>query len=310
MEETTNVAISDEVVETSPNVTEESTTSNDVTSNEAETTDTSTTDDSTETKVETENQDGGEDATTPNWEKNYKEVQGAYTKVTQELAQLKKELEQKKSVVAPTGQIKDEFVQRAAQQLAMEELNAYRQSIFELDSEVQAEVNNLLNLYQNTGNKNYLDQAKEYYGSNFVGRIEANKYARSQELANQLESQRKEYQTKVKQEFEDGLKTSAPTAFAYQNKDSKFYCPELESAINGAIGNASPIDVENAIKNIEAKVIEKYKAGLAKVETAQNGVKGLVPPANKMQQQTTADKPLSEITDEKELSAVMDKYID
>ena len=161
--------------------------STEVTSQETESTTTEPVVTSEETMVDDTTQDTSNDSTvteteeaeppkqTQDWEKNYKELQSEFTKKTQELSQLKKQQEQANAVVEQSGQIKQSVINQVAQQIALEELSAYRNAVFELDDVAQKKVNTLLNAYQQTNNRQYLDQAKEFYGSNFVGAIEAQK---------------------------------------------------------------------------------------------------------------------------------------
>lgn len=294
--------------------------STEVTSQETESTTTEPVVTSEETMVDDTTQDTSNDSTvteteeaeppkqTQDWEKNYKELQSEFTKKTQELSQLKKQQEQANAVVEQSGQIKQSVINQVAQQIALEELSAYRNAVFELDDVAQKKVNTLLNAYQQTNNRQYLDQAKEFYGSNFVGAIEAQKVQRTNQLANQLEAKRQEYTTKRKQEFESGLKENAPVSYSYYDKDSAYYSPELANAI-ATSPDMDVAAIEEAVKNIETKVIAKYKASLAKLEAAQNGTKNLNLPQNKTTVTTQPASTLAEVTDQKELDAIVDKYL-
>jgi len=284
-----------------------STTTEQVVTSEETTVDDTTQDTSNDSTV-TETEEAEPPKQTQDWEKNYKELQSEFTKKTQELSQLKKQQEQANAVVEQSGQIKQSVINQVAQQIALEELSAYRNAVFELDTETQQEVNTLLNAYQQSGNRTYLDKAKEYYGSNFVGAIEAQKVQRTNQLANQLEAKRQEYTTKRKQEFESGLKENAPVSYSYYDKDSAYYSPELANAI-ATSPDMDVAAIEEAIKNIETKVIAKYKASLAKLEAAQNGTKNLNLPQNKTTVTTQPASTLAEVTDQKELDAIVDKYL-
>jgi len=301
MEETQTTTTSGESTEVTSQETTESTTTEAVTSEET-TTDTTqeTSNDSTVKEAETE-------APKQDWEKNYKELQSEFTKKTQELSQLKKQQEQSRSILEETGQVKQSVINQVALQIANEELQAYRNAVWELDSETQQEVNSLLNAYQQSGNRQYLDKAKEYYGSNFVGQIEVQKIQRTNQIANELEAKRQEYTSRRKQEFESGLKDNAPTAYSYYDKESAYYCPELANAIQTS-PTMNIAEIELAVKNIEEKAIAKYKAELARVEAAQNGAKGLNLPQDKTVNMQTATT-LADITDQKELDAYVDKYL-
>ena len=131
---------------------------------------------------------------------------------------------------------------------------------------------------------------------------------RTNQLANQLEAKRQEYTTKRKQEFESGLKENAPVSYSYYDKDSAYYSPELANAI-ATSPDMDVAAIEEAIKNIETKVIAKYKASLAKLEAAQNGTKNLNLPQNKTTVTTQPASTLAEVTDQKELDAIVDKYL-
>ena len=302
--QTTTSGESTEVTSTEPT----STTTETVTSEEtvADTTQ-DTSNDSTEAETE-EAKTEEAPVQKQDWEKSYKELQSEFTKKTQELSQLKKQQEQANAVVEQSGQIKQSVIDRVAQQIAFEELSAYRNAIFELDTETQQEVNNLLNAYQQSNDRRYLDRAKEYYGSNFVGAIEAQKVQRTNQIANELEAKRQEYTTKRRQEFESGLKENAPVSYSYYDKDSAYYSPELANAI-ATSPSMDVAEIETAVKNIEEKVIAKYKANLAKLEAAQNGAKGLNLPQNKTTVTTQPASSLAEITDQRELDAMVDKLL-
>lgn len=301
--EETQTTTSGESTEVTSQETESTTT--DVVTSEQET---DTTQDTSNDSTVTETEEAEAPKQTQDWEKNYKELQSEFTKKTQELSQLKKQQEQANAVVEQSGQIKQSVINQVAQQIALEELSAYRNAVFELDTETQQEVNTLLNAYQQSGNRSYLDKAKEYYGSNFVGAIEAQKVQRTNQLASQLEAKRQEYTTKRKQEFESGLKENAPVSYSYYDKDSAYYSPELANAI-ATSPDMDVAAIEEAVKNIEAKVIAKYKASLAKLEAAQNGTKNLNLPQNKTTVTTQPASTLAEVTDQKELDAIVDKYL-
>lgn len=301
--EETQTTTSGESTEVTSQETESTTT--DVVTSEQET---DTTQDTSNDSTVTETEEAEPPKQTQDWEKNYKELQSEFTKKTQELSQLKKQQEQANAVVEQSGQIKQSVINQVAQQIALEELSAYRNAVFELDTETQQEVNTLLNAYQQSGNRQYLDKAKEYYGSNFVGAIEAQKVQRTNQLASQLEAKRQEYTTKRKQEFESGLKENAPVSYGYYDKDSAYYSPELANAI-ATSPDMDVAAIEEAIKNIETKVIAKYKASLAKLEAAQNGTKNLNLPQNKTTVTTQPASTLAEVTDQKELDAIVDKYL-
>ena len=302
--EETQTTTSGESTEVTSQETESTTTEPVVTSEQ----ETDTTQDTSNDSTVTETEEAEPPKQTQDWEKNYKELQSEFTKKTQELSQLKKQQEQANAVVEQSGQIKQSVINQVAQQIALEELSAYRHAVFELDTETQQEVNTLLNAYQQSGNRTYLDKAKEYYGSNFVGAIEAQKVQRTNQLANQLEAKRQEYTTKRKQEFESGLKENAPVSYSYYDKDSAYYSPELANAI-ATSPDMDVAAIEEAIKNIETKVIAKYKASLAKLEAAQNGTKNLNLPQNKTTVTTQPASTLAEVTDQKELDAIVDKYL-
>ena len=303
--QTTTSGESTEVTSTEPTST---TTTEEVVTSEETVADTTQDTSNNSTEAETTEEAKEAPVQKQDWEKNYKELQSEFTKKTQELSQLKKQQEQANAVVEQSGQIKQSVIDRVAQQIAFEELSAYRNAIFELDTETQQEVNNLLNAYQQSNDRRYLDRAKEYYGSNFVGAIEAQKVQRTNQLANELEARRQEYTTKRKQEFESGLKENAPVSYSYYDKDSAYYSPELANAI-ATSPSMDVAEIEAAVKSIEEKVIAKYKAGLAKLEAAQNGAKGLNLPQNKTTVTTQPASSLAEITDQKELDAMVDKLL-
>lgn len=302
--QTTTSGESTEVTSQEPVSTTETT---EVTSEETTTTGEDTTQDTDSDSTVTETTEQATQEPKTDWEKNYKELQSEFTKKTQELSALKKKQEQQNAIVSETGQVKQAVIDKVALQIANEELYAYRNAVFELDSEVQQDVVNLLNAYQNSGNRQYLDRAKEYYGSNFVGNIEAQKVQRTNQLANELEAKRQEYTSKLRQDFEDGLKANAPTALSYYDKDSEYYSPELANAI-ATSPDMNVGAIEEAIKNIEAKVIAKYKANLAKLEAAQKGTKSLNLPKDTTSKNVSSTS-LADVTDQKELDALVDKYI-
>jgi len=243
-----------------------------------------------------------------NYEDRFKETQAAYTKSQQELKQLSEKVEQLTAtpqVVEPTGEISPAVIQQYARQLAVDELNIYRNAIVQLDPEVQADAISLLNSYQASGNQQFLNQAKEFYGTAFVGEVERNKTIKALEIEKNLNSEKEKYSSAIKQKFFEGIKSEAPRAFGYSDKESKYYSPKLAEAIGNSTGY-TPAEVEESIKEIEAKAIERYKDDLALQSKLQKEQKKLSPPSGGLTQtkQETSTKSLAQMSDD-ELEALI-----
>lgn len=267
MEETTNVTTSGESEATSQDVVAESTVTEDVTTSEETTNiDTAETDsDSTETVEETETK------AEPDWKNSYKELQSSFTRQSQELAELKKQLQDNQPrYVDEKGKVTPEYEQQYRRQIDTEEFQAYFNYSRYLDNDSRVEVERLLTEAEkvyNPVNKTAFNQkmleVKNYFNSDIVEQIALNKRSRESEMQSEFDKRVMEHRQKKSQQVAEFVEQSSDLkALLYQ--DSENYSPETFSIVHQLFdytgGNLDIAMTQKAIESIKALGVKEHLA--------------------------------------------------
>ena len=265
MEETITTTSEENTEQTTPVVEEEKTQSEEQTIEKTETQEPETTE--TETVIEKPATD---------WEKIAKDNQASYTRVSQELAQLKKQIEENKpKAVDERGKITAEYEQNYRFELDNREFLTYDNYARQLPVDEREEVESLLleakRLY-NPNNKTAYNQkmaeVKNHFDSNLVVQIALDR----QKLENQMQSEfdrlTNEYKQNKSREIAELVEQSNDLkALLYQ--ESENYSPETFGIIKQMFDLTGGVDLDmtqKAIASIKALGVKEYLAS-QKVQT-------------------------------------------
>lgn len=266
MEETTNVTTSGESEATSQDVVAESTVTEDVTTSEETTNiDTAETDsDSTETVEETETK------AEPDWKNSYKELQSSFTRQSQELAELKKQIAQNQPrYVDDKGKITPEYEQQYRFNLDNREYLAYDQLSRQLEPDTRAEVERLLqeakNLY-NPNNKHAYNQKmseiKNYFNADIVEQIALDKRQYESQMQSEFDRLTQEHKTQKSKEIAEMVEQSEDLkALLYQ--ESENYSPEVFGIVKQMFDLTGGVDLDvinKAVSSIKALGVKEHLA--------------------------------------------------
>ena len=265
MEETITTTSEESTEQTTPDVAEETTQPEEQTIEKTETQEPETTE--TETVIEKPATD---------WEKIAKDNQASYTRVSQELAQLKKQIEENKpKAVDERGKITAEYEQNYRFELDNREFLTYDNYARQLPVDEREEVESLLleakRLY-NPNNKTAYNQkmaeVKNHFDSNLVVQIALDR----QKLENQMQSEfdrlTNEYKQNKSREIAELVEQSNDLkALLYQ--ESENYSPETFGIIKQMFDLTGGVDLDmtqKAIASIKALGVKEYLAS-QKVQT-------------------------------------------
>lgn len=266
MEETANVTTSGEVEATSQDVATESTVTDEVTtSEEVANIDTAeTVSDSTETNDETET-----NATT-NWENSYKELQGAFTRQGQELAELKKQIAQNQpKYVDDKGKITPEYRENYQRDIDTREYYTYLNAASRLEPEQRNIVEDLLReadrVYNPNNKRDYeqiMNQVENYFDSSFVKKITLDKQQLENNMQSEFDRLQQEYKTQKSQEIAELVEQSEDLkALLYQ--DSENYSPEVFGIVRQMFNLTGGVDLDvinKAVSSIKALGVKEHLA--------------------------------------------------
>ena len=266
MEETTNVTTSGESEATSQDVVAESTVTEDVTTSEETTNiDTAETDsDSTETVKETETK------AEPDWKNSYKELQSSFTRQSQELAELKKQIAQNQpKYVDDKGKITPEYEQQYRFNLDNREYLTYDQLSRQLEPDTRAEVERLLqeakSLY-NPSNKHAYNQKmseiKNYFNADIVEQIALDKRQYENQMQSEFDRLTQEHKTQKSREIAEMVEQSEDLkALLYQ--ESENYSPEVFGIVKQMFDLTGGVDLDvinKAVSSIKALGVKEHLA--------------------------------------------------
>lgn len=200
------------------------------------------------------------------FEKGYKELQGAFAKSQEKYNELIRQQEEQ------ARQNQQALLQRANQRgfntveeadisdkVAQAEFNYYWQGQNTINPESAQEVQGLLAHYFHTGNRAYLEEAKRYYTSDFIESVAVAKQSMEQGLRNQYQQTRNAEHEKAQQELANTLKNDF-AEFLGDLQENTGKAQALEMFCKADFIN-SPEDMkvfEHIYSEIEKSAIAKY----------------------------------------------------
>ena len=265
MEETITTTSEENTEQTTPVVEEEKTQPEEQTIEKTETQEPETTE--TETVIEKPATD---------WEKIAKDNQASYTRVSQELAQLKKQIEENKpKAVDERGKITAEYEQNYRFELDNREFLTYDNYARQLPVDEREEVESLLleakRLY-NPNNKTAYNQkmaeVKNHFDSNLVVQIALDRQKLESQMQSEFDRLTNEYKQNKSREIAELVEQSNDLkALLYQ--ESENYSPETFGIIKQMFDLTGGVDLDmtqKAIASIKALGVKEYLAS-QKVQT-------------------------------------------
>lgn len=287
MEETISTTSEVTTEQTTPDVVEETTqpetqTTEETTTQEPETVAT--------TETETEQP-------TKNWEQIAKDNQASFTRVSQELAELKKQMAQNQpKYVDEKGKITPEYEQQYRFDVDNREYLTYDQLSRQLEPETRAEVERLLqeakSLYNPNNKHSYnqkMSEIKNYFNADIVERIALDKKQLENKMQSEFDRLTQEHKTQKSREIAEMVEQSEDLkALLYQ--ESENYSPEVFGIVKQMFDLTGGVDLDvinKAVSSIKALGVkehlaqqktnaEKQKANVPTGQTvAQNGGESL-----------------------------------
>lgn len=265
MEETITTTSEESTEQTTPAVEEEKTQPEEQITEKTETQEPETTE--TETVIEKPATD---------WEKIAKDNQASYTRVSQELAQLKKQIEENKpKAVDERGKITAEYEQNYRFELDNREFLTYDNYARQLPADEREEVESLLleakRLY-NPNNKTAYNQkmaeVKNHFDANLVVQIALDKQNLESQMQSEFDRLTNEYRQNKSREIAELVEQSNDLkALLYQ--ESENYSPETFGIIKQMFELTGGVDLDmtqKAIASIKALGVKEYLAS-QKVQT-------------------------------------------
>lgn len=204
------------------------------------------------------------------WEKIAKDNQAAFTKISQEFADYKKQQEaQKPRLVDDKGKIASEYEQQYRYELDNEEFLAYDNLARRLDSDSRDAVEKLLDearsLYNPNNKTPYLQamaQIKNYFSSDIVEHIAKHKLQRESQMQGEFDKLQREFKQQRSMEIANLVDQSSDLkALLYE--ESETYSPETFGIIKELFDLTGGIDLEmtqKAITSIKALGVKEYLA--------------------------------------------------
>lgn len=289
MEETVTTTVETVSEQTTPDVVENQTTETTETDVQPDATQESETDagETTETaEAETQTVEP-----TKNWEQIAKDNQASFTRVSQELAELKKQVAAQKPQLVQEGKINPEFEQQYKFDVDNKEFLAFDGLARQLEPETRAVVENLLNearrLYNPNNNRAYegkMAQIKDYFRSDIVEQIALEKQnligKMKGEFERALQADKQERANRIAERIEQ-----VPELNELVQESSENYSPEVLGIIKQMFDYAGDIDIESTTKAISKIKELGVKEYLAKQNAEKAKAQANVPTGDKVVQQ-------------------------
>lgn len=234
----------------------------------------------TEEKTETQPQQ-------KNWEQIAKDNQASFTRVSQELAELKKQVEASKPrLIQDDGKINPEFEQRYKFDIDNREFIAYDNLSRQLEPETRQVVESLLNeakrLYNPKNNRAYeakLAEVKDYFRADIVEQIALEKQNLNSQIKKEfnkaIEAQRMEKAQNVANEIE-----AIPELKELVTKESENYSPDVFDIVKTMFDYTGGVDVQSTLNAINAIKNIGVKEYIAKQEAEKTKTQATVPTGN------------------------------
>lgn len=230
------------------------------------------------------------------WEKIAKDNQASFTKVSQELAELKKQVEQNKPRLVEQGKINPKFEQQYKFEVDNREFLAYDNLARQLEPETRAVVENLLGearrLYNPNNKRAYeakMATIKDYFRSDLVEQIAGEKlnlYSQMQaEFNKAIQADKLQRADRVAQAVEE-----VPELYSLVNAESDNFSPEVFDIVKTMFDYTGDVDVQattKAISKIKELGVKEYLAKQSAQKAASNAN---VPEGDTVVQKSTMPK--------------------
>lgn len=257
-----------------------------------------------EETTETESQDDSRSAEAPanakNWEQIAKDNQASFTRVSQELAELKKQIADNKPKIVQEGKINPEFEQKYRFEVDNREYLTYDNLARQLEPEQRAVVENLMReakgLYNPTNNTAYeakMAQVKDYFRSDIVEGIARDKMNLLSQVKAKFDQEiladKQERAQKVSEAI-DGV----PELRELVYQDSENFSPEVLDIVKTMFDYTGGVDIEStqkAINKIKELGVKEY---LAKQKAEEEKAKANVPTGTNVVQNNGDTLPTAE----------------
>lgn len=221
---------------------------------------------------------------TTNWEKIAKDNQASYTRVSQELAELKKQIAENKPKIADdNGKMTPEYEKNYRFQVDNREFLTYDNLARQLEPETRAEVEKLLReaqgLYSPSNKRAYeakMAEVKDYFRADIVEQVALDKLNFEKNMQSEFEKE----VSKVKQAKADELAAqieNIPDVKELVYADSENYSPEVFGIVKQMFDLTGGIDLDmtqKAITKIKELGVKEY---LAKQNVQKEAEKAQVP---------------------------------
>ena len=205
-----------------------------------------------------------------NWEKRAKDNQAEFTRVSQELAELKKQMAQNQpKYVDDKGKITPEYEQQYRFDVDNREYLTYDQLSRQLEPETRAEVERLLqeakSLY-NPNNKHAYNQKmseiKNYFNADIVEQIALDKKQLENKMQSEFDRLTQEHKTQKSKEIAEMVEQSEDLkALLYQ--ESENYSPEVFGIVKQMFDLTGGVDLDvinKAVSSIKALGVKEHLA--------------------------------------------------
>ena len=262
MEETISTTSEVTTEQTTPDVVEETTQPAET---EQTTEETTTQEPETVATTETETEQP-----TKNWEQIAKDNQASFTRVSQELAELKKQMAQNQpKYVDDKGKITPEYEQQYRFDVDNREYLAYDQLSRQLEPDTRAEVERLLqeakSLY-NPNNKHAYNQKmseiKNYFNADIVEQIALDKKQLESQMQSEFDRLTQEHKAQKSKEIAEMVEQSEDLkALLYQ--ESENYSPEVFGIVKQMFDLTGGVDLDvinKAVSSIKALGVKEHLA--------------------------------------------------
>ena len=262
MEETISTTSEVTTEQTTPDVVEETTQPAET---EQTTEETTTQEPETVATTETETEQP-----TKNWEQIAKDNQASFTRVSQELAELKKQMAQNQpKYVDDKGKITPEYEQQYRFDVDNREYLTYDQLSRQLEPDTRAEVERLLqeakSLY-NPNNKHAYNQKmseiKNYFNADIVEQIALDKKQLESQMQSEFDRLTQEHKTQKSKEIAEMVEQSEDLkALLYQ--ESENYSPEVFGIVKQMFDLTGGVDLDvinKAVSSIKALGVKEHLA--------------------------------------------------
>lgn len=245
------------------------------------------------------------------WEKRAKDNQAEFTRVSQELAELKKQIADNKPKIVQNGRINPEYERNYKWQVDSEEYLAYDNLARQLEPEQRAVVENLLReangLYDPNNTRAYeskMAQVKDYFRSDYVEKIALHKKDQLSRMQSEFDkaitAEKHDRANKVAQSIEAVPELNELVAPESENFSQDVF--DIVKAIFDYTGNLNVESTTKAVQKIKELGVKEY---IAKQQAEQVKAKANVPVGNSVVQEKSTGLPTRD-----ELLANPHKYKD